>query len=129
MGVVWVHADSFLHCVASPFHSFVTIRSLGVLYRSGHECTVAPGHICCHEAGVFAARQIILRFQSIWSPPALLWPLQHFAAGWLHGCMVAQWQGLNYLTDARHSALHAQSRTVYVLLLASLRLDAPCHAM
>ena len=24
MGFVWVHADSFLHCVASPFHSFVT---------------------------------------------------------------------------------------------------------
>ena len=23
-GFVWVHADSFLHCVASPFHSFVT---------------------------------------------------------------------------------------------------------
>ena len=25
MGFVWEHADSFLHCVASPFHSFVTI--------------------------------------------------------------------------------------------------------
>ena len=24
MGFVWVHADSFLPCVASPFHSFVT---------------------------------------------------------------------------------------------------------
>ena len=24
MGFVWEHADSFLHCVASPFHSFVT---------------------------------------------------------------------------------------------------------
>ena len=24
IGFVWVHADSFLHCVASPFHSFVT---------------------------------------------------------------------------------------------------------
>ena len=24
MGFVWVHADSFLRCVASPFHSFVT---------------------------------------------------------------------------------------------------------
>ena len=24
MGPVWVHADSFLHRVASPFHSFVT---------------------------------------------------------------------------------------------------------
>ena len=25
MGFVWVHADSFLHSGASPFHSFVTI--------------------------------------------------------------------------------------------------------
>ena len=25
MGFVWVHADSFLHSVASPFHSFVTM--------------------------------------------------------------------------------------------------------
>ena len=24
MGFVWVHADSFLRCVASPLHSFVT---------------------------------------------------------------------------------------------------------
>ena len=24
MGFVWEHADSFLRCVASPFHSFVT---------------------------------------------------------------------------------------------------------
>ena len=24
MGFVWVHADSFLRCVASPFHYFVT---------------------------------------------------------------------------------------------------------
>ena len=24
MGFVWVHADSFLRCVASPCHSFVT---------------------------------------------------------------------------------------------------------
>ena len=24
MGFVWVHADSFFHCVASPFQSFVT---------------------------------------------------------------------------------------------------------
>ena len=24
MGFVWVHADLFLHCVASPFHSCVT---------------------------------------------------------------------------------------------------------
>ena len=24
MGFVWEHSDSFLHCVASPFHSFVT---------------------------------------------------------------------------------------------------------
>ena len=23
-GFVWVHADSFLRCVTSPFHSFVT---------------------------------------------------------------------------------------------------------
>ena len=32
MGFVWVHADSFLHCVASPFHSFVTtyLSRLGV---------------------------------------------------------------------------------------------------
>ena len=28
MGFVWVHADSFLHCVASPFHSFVTTMLL-----------------------------------------------------------------------------------------------------
>ena len=24
MGFVWVHVESFLHSVASPFHSFVT---------------------------------------------------------------------------------------------------------
>ena len=24
IGFVWVHADSFLRCVSSPFHSFVT---------------------------------------------------------------------------------------------------------
>ena len=27
MGFVWEHADSFLHCVASPFQSFVTTNS------------------------------------------------------------------------------------------------------
>ena len=30
MGFVWEHADSFLHCVASPFHSFVTTSSVRV---------------------------------------------------------------------------------------------------
>ena len=28
VGFVWEHADSFLHCVASPFHSFVTTKQL-----------------------------------------------------------------------------------------------------
>ena len=28
MGFVWEHADSFLHCVTSPFHSFVTTLRL-----------------------------------------------------------------------------------------------------
>ena len=28
MGFVWVHADSFLLCVASPFHSFVTTLNI-----------------------------------------------------------------------------------------------------
>ena len=27
VGFVWEHADSFLHCVASPFHSFVTTKN------------------------------------------------------------------------------------------------------
>ena len=31
MGFVWVHADSFLRCVSSPFHSFVTTS-----WRSRH---------------------------------------------------------------------------------------------
>ena len=28
MGFVWVHVESFLHCVASPFHSFVTTDAI-----------------------------------------------------------------------------------------------------
>ena len=31
MGFVWEHADSFLRCVASPFHSFVNTLMLSVL--------------------------------------------------------------------------------------------------
>ena len=34
MGFVWVHADSFLHSVAPPFHSFVTICILYVSHMS-----------------------------------------------------------------------------------------------
>ena len=33
MGFVWMHADSFLHSVASPFYSFVTI-ALGTCVRN-----------------------------------------------------------------------------------------------
>ena len=32
MGFVWVHADSLLRCVASPFHSFVTTTLIGATY-------------------------------------------------------------------------------------------------
>ena len=35
MGFVWVHADSFLRCVASPFHSFVTTLELVFTYLPG----------------------------------------------------------------------------------------------
>ena len=28
MGFVWVHADAFLRCVASPFHYFVTTAAV-----------------------------------------------------------------------------------------------------
>ena len=51
MGVVWVNAFSFFHCVASPFHSFVTTNT-----GSGHEgartqrCSEpasATGYACC----------------------------------------------------------------------------------
>ena len=33
MGFVWEHADSFLHCVASPFHSFVTTCACSRIHR------------------------------------------------------------------------------------------------
>ena len=33
MRFVWEHADSFLHCVASPFHSFVTTTGSGFAIR------------------------------------------------------------------------------------------------
>ena len=36
-GFVWLHADSFLHSVTSPFHSFVTI----FLH------SMCPGLLCC----------------------------------------------------------------------------------
>ena len=31
MGFVWVHAESFLHSVASPFHSFLTTLQKALL--------------------------------------------------------------------------------------------------
>ena len=44
MGFMWVHADSFLRCVASPFHSFVathvpTARSSADLTKPTHTPT------------------------------------------------------------------------------------------
>ena len=38
---VWVHADSFLRCVASPFHSFVT----------ANETSEPPGLLCPEAPG------------------------------------------------------------------------------
>ena len=36
MGFVWVHADSFRHSVASPFHSFVTSNDDHTCMNVGH---------------------------------------------------------------------------------------------
>ena len=49
MGFVWEHADSFLHCVASPFHSLVTTQGLPEslfrpnVYRGPTFCTPTLG--------------------------------------------------------------------------------------
>ena len=42
MGFVWVHADSFLGCVASPFHSFVTTFLAAPWPRPVREPMAAP---------------------------------------------------------------------------------------
>ena len=49
-GVLWVNGFSFFHCVASPFHSFVTTFWIELLYWQGgvdpeiatHECVASP---------------------------------------------------------------------------------------
>ena len=41
MGFVWVHADSFLRCVASPFHSFVTTYDLALMANPTHSSACA----------------------------------------------------------------------------------------
>ena len=38
MGFVWVHADSFLRWLASPFHSFVTTSVIAKLPPTGTTC-------------------------------------------------------------------------------------------
>ena len=40
MGFVWLHADAFLHCVASPFHNFVTTSILDLYVVSS--CSPFP---------------------------------------------------------------------------------------
>ena len=57
MGSVWVHADSFLRCVASPFHSFVTALPCqfgGTELRRTmnwrrHRCRVPDTHMQHHD--------------------------------------------------------------------------------
>ena len=71
IGFVWVHADSFLHSVASPFHSFVTSYSVVAvcigtrpMIRSScnQEYTIVESRrartdtcsSCCHMQGVLS---------------------------------------------------------------------------
>ena len=45
LGFVWVHVGSFLHCVASPFHSFVTTIppiSTAAMHPSAQQSTTHP---------------------------------------------------------------------------------------
>ena len=51
MGFVWVHVESFLHSVASPFHSFVSSLWLSTSWISMRVCwffhsVVSPFHYC-----------------------------------------------------------------------------------
>ena len=41
MGDLWVNGFSFFHCVASPFHSFVTTQMTSM---AGFELLVCPMH-------------------------------------------------------------------------------------
>ena len=46
MGFVWVHAESFLHGVASPFHFFVTIaRNMLRQVLTGHTAGLGGQHV------------------------------------------------------------------------------------
>ena len=46
MGFVWVHADSFLHSVASPFHSFVFSTELEVQHMHGAHSQTCDFAVC-----------------------------------------------------------------------------------
>ena len=61
-GFVWVHADSFLRCVASPFHSFVTT----------YDCVV--------NAAILKAQRLFLPRRRRCSPRLLLSQSLHMSA-------------------------------------------------
>ena len=47
MGFVWVHADSVLHCVASPFHAFVTTNLLLPAHHGHGMCWWSATGVSC----------------------------------------------------------------------------------
>ena len=102
MGFVWVHADSFLRCVASPFHSFVTIVAvLGCCPAVPAWCVIcrvhplAPVRVDTGEPSpsyLASVRSWLRRLQSCWVLPrrySLRLLLLHLAA--LGLCTGALW--------------------------------------
>ena len=55
MGFVWVHADSFLRCVASPLHSFVTTETTG-MFSPANTTTV---QLSCSQLPCLPARSVV----------------------------------------------------------------------
>ena len=60
MGFVWEHADSFLHCVASPFHSFVTTCFASCVLAGRHAGAGAEAAQRAGGAQVFPAASALL---------------------------------------------------------------------
>ena len=68
IGLVWVHADSLLHSVASPFHTCVT--TIGVQLLS---LTVQRGNAeMYHRSGLVISREQGLRYDAGLAVPVLM---------------------------------------------------------